>query len=369
MGLTLVSLGNVLSEYPGFSAERVLTMSVDVPKTQFPSASEAHEIVREILDGARRIPGVEAAGVTQLLPFGGRTAALSIRRLSQPRGEEMTAWDYVVSPGYFSAMQLPLLAGRYLDERDTAAAEPVILLSHRLAQRLWPRGNPIGEQVILPPLETTRPLTVVGVVGDVRQENLTDPIERMAGAMYRTYLQTDERSYTLAVRERGASGDVAALADAITAVDPRLAAYDGRPMQERVHASLVPRRLALANATTFAITALFVAIAGLYAALAYLVAERRREFGVRLVLGSSPRALAYRVTSEGLLVAIAGLLIGLLALRWLRPLLDPYLYAVGSAEAAIVGATAVVVVVVCGLASLGPARHASRVDPRMILKS
>jgi predicted permease len=368
MGLTLVSLGNVLSEHPGFSAERVLTVSFDVPRTQFPKAAEAHEIIGDVLDLARGISGAEAAGVTQLLPFGGRTAALSIRRLSQPRGEEITAWDYVVSPGYFSAMQLPLLAGRYLDERDTAAAEPVIMLSHRLAQRLWPRGNPIGERIVLPPLEATRPLTVVGIVGDVRQENLTGPIERMAGAMYRPYLQTDERSYTVAVRDSGAGGDAAALAEAITAVDPRLAAYDARPMQARVNASLVTRRLALANATMFAITALLLTIVGLYATLAYLVAQRRREFGVRLVLGSSPGALAYGVACEGLLVAIAGLLIGLLALRWLRPLLDPYLYAVDSREVAIVGAAAVLVVVVSVVASLGPARYASRVDPLLTLK-
>ena len=367
MGLTLVSLGNVLAEHPGFNAERVLTVSFDVPRMQFPNPAEAHEIIGNVLSRVSRNPGVEAAGVTQLLPFGGRTAVLGIRRQSQPRGEEITAWDYVVSPGYFGAMHLPLLAGRYLDERDTAAAEPVIVLSHRLAQRLWPRGNPIGEQIVLPPLERTRPLTVVGVVGDVRQENLTGPIERMAGATYRTYLQTDERSYTLAVRESGAS-DVAALAKAITAVDPRLAAYDERPMQARVDASLAPRRLALANAMMFAITAVLLAIVGLYATLAYVVAQRRREFGVRLVLGSSPGSLAYRVTSEGLLVAIAGLVVGLLALRWLRPLLDPYLYAVDSREAAIVGAAAVLVVVISVLASLGPARYASRVDPLLTLK-
>jgi len=368
MGLTLVSLGNVLSEHPGFSAERVLTVSFDVPKTQFPNASEAREIIADVLDRARQIPGVEAAGVTHLLPFGGRVAALGVRRLSQPRGQELTAWDYVVSPGYFSAMRVPLLAGRYLDDRDTAAAKPVIVVSHRLAQRLWPGGNPIGEQLVLPPLETTQPLTVVGVVGDVRQENLTNPIERMVGATYRTYLQGDERSVTLAVRESGADGDVTAIAGAITGADPRLAAYDVRAMQERVNASLVPRRLALANATIFAITALLLAIVGLYATLAYLVAQRRREFGVRLVLGSSPGSLAYSVTSEGLLVGIVGLLIGLLAFRWLRPLLDPYLYAVDSREAAIVAAAAVLVVVVSVLASLGPARFASRVDPLLTLK-
>jgi putative ABC transport system permease protein len=202
----------------------------------------------------------------------------------------------------------------------------------------------------------------------VRQLTLADVAEGDRGAMYRTYLQADERSYTLAVRSQGVGADVAAIAKAIGAVDPRLAAYDARSMEARVNASLVPRRLTLANATTFAITALLLATVGLYAALAYVVAERRREFGVRLVLGDSPRSLAYRVTSEGLMVAIAGLGIGLVALRWLRPLLEPYLYAVGSGETAVVGAAAVLVVAIGVLASLGPARHASRVDPLLTLK-
>jgi putative ABC transport system permease protein len=368
-GLTLVSLGHVRSEHPGFSAERVVTVSFDVPAKQFPDASDAHDIVRSVLANVGRIPGVVAAGVTHLLPFGGRTAALGVRRTSQRRGEEIVVWDYVVSPGYFSALQLPLVAGRYLDELDTAAAAPVIMVSSGLAERLWSGGNPIGQQLLLPPLTASRPFTVVGVVGDVQQEDLTRVApNRRGGAIYRTHLQADERSYTLAVRAGDGHVDIAALAGAITAADPRLASYDGRPLQARVNASLVPRRLALANAAMFALTALLLVTLGLYAALAYLVAERQREFGIRLALGSSPRALAYRVTSDGLLVAAAGLLVGLVALRWLRPLLDPYLYAVGSEEAAIVVAGVVVIVLVSALASLGPARRASRIDPLLTFK-
>jgi ABC-type antimicrobial peptide transport system permease subunit len=119
----------------------------------------------------------------------------------------------------------------------------------------------------------------------------------------------------------------------------------------------------------FAVVALLLTTLGLYAALAYLVAERRREFGIRLALGSSPSAVAYRVTSEGLIIALCGLLMGFVALRGVRPSLDPYLYAVGSQEAAIVVGAAVLVVIVSILASLGPARHAFRIDPLLTFKA
>jgi putative ABC transport system permease protein len=368
MGLTVASLRKALEENPGFSSERLTTVTFDVPQAQYPAAVQARDVVSSVLDTVHRIPDVEVAGVTQLLPFGGRTAALGVRRSSQPRGQEITTWNYVVSPGYFAAMQVPLLAGRLLDERDTADAEPVIVIGRRLAQRLWPGGDAIGQQLVLPPLAATRPFTVVGVVGDVRQENLMRVEEERGGAMYRTYMQADERSYALAVRSRAGSLDGSVLAAAIKAADPSLVPYDARPMQARVDASLAPQRLVFVNTALFAVTTLLLATGGLYAALTYLVAERRREFGMRLVLGSSPRALAGLVMSEGLLAAIGGLVIGFVALRWLRPLLDPSLYAVGSLEAPIVAAAAGLVVVVSLLASLGPARHASRVDPLLVIK-
>jgi predicted permease len=368
MGLTVVSLRNALAEDPGFTSERLTTVSFDVPRGRYPTAGQARDVVSSVLDTVHRIPGVEVAGVTQLLPFGGRTSALSVRRSAQAPGQEITSWDYVVSPGYFSAMQVPLLAGRYLNERDTSDAQPVIVVGRRLAQLLWADRNPIGQQLVLPLLEAPRPFTVVGVVGDVRQENLTTADEERGGAMYRTYEQADERSYVVAVRNRGASMNELVLAGAIASAGASLVPYDVRPMQARVDASLAPQRLVFVNTGLFAVTTLVLATAGLYAALTYLVAERRREFGMRLVLGSSPRALASLVRSEGLLTATAGLVIGLIALGWLRPLLEPSLYAVGPLEAPIIAAAGILVLVVAVLASLRPARQASRVDPLVVLK-
>jgi putative ABC transport system permease protein len=368
LGSTVVSLRNALSKDPGFSAEGLTTVIFDVPQAPYPAAAQVRDVVRGVLDTVHRLPGVEAAGVTQLLPFGGRTASLAVRRSSQARGEEINTWNYVVSPGYFAAMRVPLLAGRLLDERDTADAEPVIVIGRHLAQRLWPAADAIGQQLVLPPLAAVQPFTVVGVVGDVWQESLRISNEDRRGAVYRTYMQADQRSYALAVR--GGAGNLggSVLTAAITAAAPNLVPYDARPMQARVDASLAPQRLVFVNIGLFAVTTLLLATVGLYAALTYLVAERRREFGMRLVLGSSPRALAGLVISEGLMVAMAGLGIGMFGLRWLRPMVDPLYYAVGSSEAPIATAAAVLVVAVSLCASLGPAKHASRVDPLRVIK-
>jgi ABC-type antimicrobial peptide transport system permease subunit len=238
----------------------------------------------------------------------------------------------------------------------------------RLAQRLWPGDDPVGQQLLLPPLAATRPFTVVGVVGDVRQESLLTPVEDWGGAIYRSYLQANERSYALAVRSRDGTVDESLLAAAIRTADAALAPYDARPMQDRLDASLAPQRLVSVNTALFAATTLLLATAGLYAALTYLVAERRREFGVRLVLGSSPRRLADLVLSEGLLTAIAGLAIGLAAFRLIRPMLDPSVHVPVSLEAPIIAAAAVLVAAVTIVASLGPARHAAGVDPRLVIK-
>jgi ABC-type antimicrobial peptide transport system permease subunit len=207
----------------------------------------------------------------------------------------------------------------------------------------------------------------VGVVGDVRQENLMVADEDRGGAMYRTYRQADERSYALAVRSRAGRLDESVLARAVKAAS--LVPYDARPMRDRVDASLAPQRLVSVNTGLFAVITLLLAAVGLYSALTYLVAERRRELGMRLVLGSAPRALTILVMSEGMLTAIGGLGIGLVSLRWVRPLVEPSLYAVGSLETPIVAAAAVLVVMVSLLASLGPAWHASRVDPLVVIKS
>jgi hypothetical protein len=219
---------------------------------------------------------------------------------------------------------------------------------------------------VFPPAVAPRPFTVVGVVGNVRQGSMT--AGESSVAVYRTYAQVDERSFTLAARARTTELDPEALSAAIRSVDPRLAPYDAAPMPARVSASVAPRRLALTNAAVFAGTALLLATVGLYAVLTYLVSERRREFGIRLALGSSPRSLASGVVAEGLVMVVAGLAVGGVVLWWLRPVLEPHLYGVGAWDVPILLAAGVLVTATAVVGSLAPAIQASRVDPLLVLQ-
>ena len=366
MGWILVSLSTVLSENPGFTPAGVVTVSFDVPRPMYPMSAEANALVRRVLAAVNRMAGVDAVGITQLLPLGGRTASWEVRRSDQTFTQGTLAWNYVVSPGYFTAMQVPLHAGRYLRDADTADSDPVVVIAQGLADRLWPGVSPIGQQLVFPPAVAPRPFTVVGVVGNVRQGALT--AGESGVAVYRTFAQADERSFTLAARAIASELDPEALSAAIRSVDARLAPYDAAPMLARVSASVAPRRLALTNATVFAGTALLLATVGLYAVLTYLVAERRREFGIRLALGSSPRSLASGVVAEGMVMVILGLAAGGVVLRWLRPVLEPHLYGVGAWDVPILIAAAVVVTATALVGSLAPAIQASRVDPLLVLQ-
>jgi predicted permease len=366
MGWTLVSLTTILSENPGFTAAGLMTVSFDVPREQYPDSGHAYAVVHRVLDAVSQHEGVDAAGVTQLLPLGGRTASWTVRRSDQGPADAISVWNYVVSPGYFSAMQLPLLAGRHLNDRDTAGSEPVVVIARRLAERLWPGVNPIGQPLIFPEVVAADAFTVVGVVGDVRQSSMTE-VSR-AGAVYRSYLQTDERSFTLAIRAAGKKLEPESLSAVIRGVDARLAPYDVAPMPARVSASVAPRRLALANAAVFAGAALLLATVGLYAVLTYVVAERRHEFGIRLALGSSPRSLAVRVVAEGVAMALAGLAVGGITLRWLRPALEPHLYGVAGWDMPILLGAGVLLTAIAMVASFAPALNASRVDPLLVLQ-
>jgi predicted permease len=367
MGWTLVSLVSVLSENPGFTPRGLATVSFDLPRQQYHDVAEAHDVIRRVVRAVTELEGVQAAGVTQLLPLGGRTASWSVHRTDQTAAESVVMWNYVVGPGYFSAMEVPLEAGRYLDERDTAASEPVVVIARGLAKRFWPNGDPIGQQLVFPDMVTPRPVTVVGVVGDVRQVSLTEA-SSSSGATYRPYTQVDERSFTLVARVPSPDVDPAVLSAAIRSVDARLAPYEGVAMSQRVSASVAPRRLVLVNATVFAGAALLLATVGLYAVLTYLVTERHREFGIRLALGSSPRALASSVVVEGMAMAVAGLGVGGVVLRWVRPALAPQLHGIDGWDLPIVLAAGGLITATALAAAFVPARHASRVDPVVVLQ-
>ena len=365
-GVLLVSFWNLLAQKPGFTVDDVLTASFDVPASRYPEPEDVRQFVDRALASVRRVPGVVSAGVTQLLPFGGRTASVLVRPDgSYPNHRGLLAWNYVVSPGYLETMQVPLRAGRLFDEHDTADRPPVVIIDEALAQHLWPSGGAVGRKLLVSPRLGIPPRTVVGVVGTVQQANLSG---RAGVATYRPDSQLAERAYTIAVRWDASRSVMPAVRAAIETIDPHLPVYDASAMDDRVRRTLAPRRLALTLTAIFGATTLLVAMSGMYGVLTYLTEARRREFGIRLALGSSVGELVRLLIRDAALLTGAGAALGLTALVWLRDLLAPQLFGVGTLDPLVVAASMVVVTVVVGTASLAPARRVTLVTPATVLE-
>ena len=365
-GLLLVSFWNLLAEEPGFRADDLLTASFDVPASRYPAATDVRQFIDRALEAVRGVHGVASAGVTQLLPFGGRTASLLVR----PAGADahqapVLAWNYVISPGYLEAMQVPLRAGRLFDEDDTPDGPPVVIVDEVLAQRLWPNGAAVGRQLIISPRLGIPPRTVVGVVGAVRHATLS---AANTGAIYRPHAQLTERAYTMAIRSDTSGPVLPAVRAAVGTIDPHLPLYDETGMADRVQRTLAPRRLALTLAAIFGATTLLLAITGIYGVLTCVMDARRREFGIRLALGSPVSDLARLVVREAALLAGAGTVLGLAALTWLREVLEPQVYGVGTMDPLVIAAAMAVVALVVAIASLAPLRRVTRVTPATVLE-
>ncbi len=365
-GLLLVSFWNLLAQKPGFRADDLLTASFDVPASRYPAAADVRQFVDRVLSAVRGVPGVASAGVTQLLPFGGRTASLLVRPAgADARQAPVLAWNYVISPGYLEAMQVPLRSGRLFDADDTPDRPPVVIVDDVLAQRLWPHGAAEGRQLIVSPRLGIPPRTVVGVVGAVRHANLSGA---NTGAMYRPHAQLTERAYTMAIRSDTSGPVMPAVRAAVGAIDPHLPLYDETGMADRVQRTLAPRRLALTLAGIFGATTLLLAMTGIYGVLTCVTDARRREFGIRLALGSSVGDLVRLVVGEAAVLTGAGALLGLAALTWLRDVLEPQVYGVGTMDPLVITASMAVVALVVAIASLAPLRRVTRVTPATVLE-
>jgi predicted permease len=365
-GLLLVSFWNVLAQKPGFAVDDVLTASFDVPASRYPTATDVRQFVDRALEAVRSVPGVTSAGVTQLLPFGGRTASLLVQReRAEVNQAAVLAWNYVISPGYLEAMQVPLRAGRLFDDRDTPDRPPVVIIDEVLAQRLWSGGAALGQQLLISPRMGLPPRTVVGVVAAVRQAELSGSA---GGAIYRPHSQLTERAYTMAIRSNASESVISGVRAAVATIDPHLPLYDESGMSNRVQRTLAPRRLALTLAAIFGATTLLLAMTGIYSVLTYVAEARRREFGIRLALGSSVGDLVRLVIREAALLTAVGAVLGLIAMTWLRDVLEPQVYGVSTMDPLVIGASIAVVTLIVALASVAPARRVTRVTPVTVLE-
>jgi putative ABC transport system permease protein len=377
-GLLLASFRQLLQVDPGFRTEGIVTASVTAPRAKYTNFADRRTLMNRSLDALRSLPGVTAAGATTMIPFGSDyndSVVLAEGYVMRP-GESLISPRYgVVTPGYFETVGISLVRGRYFDTRDTEASLPVVIIDEWLARRFWPGRDPIGRRMYQPQGakevgqidERTRWLTVVGVVGSIRLEDLAgggSPV----GAYYFPYTQGPSRSFTFAIRS---SGDPQAVARSarreIAAIDSELALFDVRTMIERAELSLASRKTSMTLALGFGGIALLLSAVGIYGVLAYLVAHRRREIGIRMALGSTNAGIMKLVFREGLLLTGIGLALGLTGAVAMRRAIENEVYGVQPLDPLVIGAAIIVLGVAALAACLLPARRATQVDPVIVL--
>jgi len=374
-GLLFASFQALLGVDPGFQPAHVLSGRVSPNANRYPDDPALAAFVDRVLQRVRALPGVESAGATSSIPFGGSSSSSVI----VAEGYVMTPGESVISPnriratpGYFEALGVKLLAGRFFDARDTVDAPRVVIVDERLARKFWPGKDPVGRRMFLPSraedLITPGPdvtyLTVVGVVGAVKREGLIEGEQARLGAYYFPYAQDPTRGITLAIRTTGSPVlATEAVRRALAGIDPELPFYDVRTLAERMERSLDSRRTPMMLAASFAVVALLLAIVGIYGVLAYQVGQRTREVGIRMALGSSAAGIRGLVLREGAALVGVGLAVGLAGAVALRRAIAAQLFAVGPLDPRVLVIVTMVLSVAALVACLGPAQRAARVDP------
>ena len=375
-GLLLASFQRVLAISPGFIPDPVLTGSLSLPASRYTDDAAIRSAVTRVLERARAVPSVIAAGATTTMPLSGQhNDSVILAEGYQPApGESLVSPNQVlVSPGYFEAMQTELRAGRLFDNRDIDGAPRTIIVDELLARRFWPDQDSIGRHMFFPaslddimaPPPREQWMTVVGVVEHVRLDGLVDgPGFRTVGAYYMPYEQNPSRNITLAVRTSQEPTSIAgALRAEVAAVDPELPLYLVRTMNELVDRSLVDRRTPMVLAVTFAAVALFLAAIGIYGVLAYQVSQRSREIGIRMALGAAATSIFGMVLREGAAMVLLGTVLGLFGAFMLRQTLQAQLYDMGAMDPTVIAIVAGLLLAVALAATLLPARRAAKTDP------
>ena len=363
-GLTIRSFAKVQQQPAGFIPDRVITFGLNLPSARYPTKPQKAAFWQRALESVRQIPGVELAGATSRLPLlpGNSTRGLTIRDL--PPNTQASAHYRTASPDYFRAMGIPLLRGRVFEEADREDRPLVAVISASAAKRYWPNRDPIGERFSI----NEPGITIVGVVGDVHGAALDKAPQP---TVYVPYRQDAWPSmvFTLRMENAGRSASLqASVRDAIWQVDKDQPIGPILTMDEQLSKSLTRRRFSVTLLSAFGVVAVLLAAVGLYGVLAFIVAQRRREIGVRMALGAQPRDVIADVMGQGLTLAGLGVAVGIvLALAGTR-LLGSLLFGTSPTDALTFAAVATLLVAIAAAASLVPALRASRVDPLIALR-
>jgi putative ABC transport system permease protein len=371
-GLMLRTFANLRAVSPGFNPQNVLTVQVTLTEAKYPDLAQRKSFFDQLLAAVQAMPGVESAGGTTVLPFYyGFSSPVKMMVKDHPSllAEQSPSVPLShVTPDYFSAMQVPLRAGRFFTTEDRPGSLPVAIVSQEFASRFFAGADPVGEHLTFAPATKLpeQEFTVIGVVGDVRYIGLD---RQPVPVVFTSTDQFPASALTLTVRTRIAPESlVAAIRREVQNLDPEQPIYHVATMEQRVGDSVGPQRFDALLLALFAVVALLLAVVGIYGVMSYWVTQRTHEIGVRVALGAQPWQVLRLVLARAAWLTLTGLTVGVVGAFVLAHLLSGLLFGVRPIDPLTLLAASTSVAGIALVASWQPARRAAGVDPMVALR-
>ena len=374
-GLLIQTLFQLFRQYSILEPEKVLTMRTILPREKYKEPQLRDNYYQQVLQRVENLPGVVAAGYSTSVPLSwkGGTSGFYPEGLTAPiPGMAYDANHRQVSTNYLKAMNVPLRQGRYFESSDNAQSLPVVIINETMARQYWPGENALGRRLkIGDPNEPGKQWKeIVGIVADIRQMGIDEPVK---AEMYLPYQQiTDWPGYLprdLAIRTNGDTSNLAGpVRQIIREVDPDQPVSNVVTMAELLGEEAAQRRMGMIMLAGFAALALLLASLGIYGVLAYFVTQHTNEIGVRQALGATPRNILFLVLRKGMVLTLAGVVIGLMAAFALTRLMSSLLFGVAAADPLTFASVPLLLILVALLACYIPARRATKVDPLVALR-
>jgi putative ABC transport system permease protein len=372
-GLLVQTLFQLFNQYSVLQPEKVLTMRTVLPQTKYKEPAQRHAFYQQVLERVEHLPGVVSAGYSTSVPLlwkGGTSGFLPEGLKSPIPGMAYDANHREVSADYLKTMNIPLREGRYFDTSDNETSMPVVIINETMARQYWPGEKALGRRINIGDPSEGQWMQIVGIVGDVRQMGLDEPVK---AEMYMPYQQVTDWPFfsprDLAIR---ASGDTANLVSSvrqiIREVDPDQPVSNVATMSEVLGVEAAQRRMGMIMLAAFAGLALLLASLGIYGVLAYFVTQHTNEIGVRIALGANRRNILALVLKKGMGLTLLGIAIGMAAAFALTRLMSSLLFGVKAFDPLTFVAVPLLLAVVALLACWIPARRATKVDPMIALR-
>ena len=370
-GLLVRSFEKLQQENPGFNPGGVISAQLTLPRAKYDKPEKRTAFTDTVLARLRALPGVTAAGLTDVLPFTGSNSqgSYSSPDITVPAGAPAPhGQQRFVDPGYFKTLGLTLLRGRLLTEADTATTQKVVVVDRLLADKYWPGQDPLGKRINRGDDKNPQIWNIVGVVAPIKFQSLEENLQKET--LYYPYAQQPGTNFILVVKTTGDPTLLAAtVREVVRATDPEQPVYDVKTMQQRMDDVALARRAPMVLLSLFSGVALLLAVLGVYGVLAFSVARRTSEFGVRIALGASAGDIATLVLRQGARLVLMGIGAGLAGYLALSSVVGNLLYGIAATDPTTLALAPIVLALAAFAACLLPVRKATRVNPLEALRA